>query len=46
MAGLGLALSNEIARLQNGALGVGDSDLGGGLFWLELPLWSDSSAAA
>ena len=45
-AGLGLALSNEIARLQNGTLGVGDGDLGGGLFWLELPLWTEAMAAA
>ena len=45
-AGLGLALSNEIARLQNGTLGVGDGELGGGLFWLELPLWSAAAAAA
>jgi signal transduction histidine kinase len=37
--GLGLALSNEIARLQQGALGVGDGELGGALFWLDLPLW-------
>lgn len=38
-SGLGLALSREIARLQDGALGVGDSEHGGALFWLELPLW-------
>jgi signal transduction histidine kinase len=45
-AGLGLALSHEIARLQNGALGVGDGELGGGLFWLELPVWREEAAAA
>jgi signal transduction histidine kinase len=45
-AGLGLALSNEIARLQNGVLGVGDGERGGGLFWLELPVWTDEAAAA
>lgn len=45
-AGLGLALSSEIARLQNGTLGVGDGDLGGGLFWLELPAWTEAVAAA
>ena len=36
-AGLGLALSRELAELQGGGLGVEDSDLGGALFWLELP---------
>ncbi len=45
-AGLGLALSHEIARLQNGVLGVGDGELGGGMFWLELPRWRDDEAAA
>jgi signal transduction histidine kinase len=44
--GLGLALSNEIARLQNGVLGVGDGGLGGALFWLELPVWTEAAAAA
>jgi signal transduction histidine kinase len=45
-SGLGLALSYQIARLQNGALGVDDSGLGGALFWVELPLWSEAVAAA
>jgi signal transduction histidine kinase len=45
-AGLGLALSHEIARLQSGTLGVGDGEFGGGLFWLELPLWSEKAVAA
>jgi signal transduction histidine kinase len=38
-AGLGLALSRELALLQGGRLGVDDGDLGGALFWLELPEW-------
>lgn len=37
-AGLGLALSREMASLQNGLMGVEDAKLGGLLFWLELPL--------
>jgi signal transduction histidine kinase len=37
-AGLGLALSREMARAQGGQMGVEDSDLGGMRFWLELPL--------
>jgi signal transduction histidine kinase len=45
-AGLGLALSSQIARLQNGALGVEDGEMGGSLFWLELPLWCEDAAAA
>lgn len=36
--GLGLALSREMARLQNGVLGVKDGELGGLCFWLELPV--------
>jgi signal transduction histidine kinase len=44
-AGLGLALSQEIARLQNGALGVEDADEGGARFWLEIPAWSQRAAA-
>jgi signal transduction histidine kinase len=39
--GLGLALSREMARLQNGVLGVKDGELGGLCFWLELPLWRE-----
>jgi signal transduction histidine kinase len=44
--GLGLALSQQIAHLQNGALGVEDSELGGARFWLELPLWRQAAHAA
>jgi signal transduction histidine kinase len=44
-AGLGLALSQQIARLQNGALGVDDAEGGGARFWLELPEWRRQSAA-
>lgn len=44
--GLGLALSHQMARLQGGALCVGDSELGGALFWVELPAWSGAVAAA
>jgi len=44
-AGLGLALSNEIARLQHGSLGLEDSELGGVKFWLDLPLWDDGGIA-
>lgn len=36
-AGLGLALCHEMAELQNGRMGVEDSDLGGMRFWVELP---------
>ncbi|OYX29662.1 MAG: hypothetical protein B7Y99_12775 [Caulobacterales bacterium 32-69-10] len=36
-AGLGLALCREMASLQNGRMGVEDSDLGGLRFWVELP---------
>jgi signal transduction histidine kinase len=39
--GLGLALSREMARLQNGVLGVKDGELGGLCFWLELPAWRE-----
>lgn len=45
-AGLGLALSYQIARLQGGGLGVEDGELGGACFWLELPLARDVAAAA
>ena len=44
-SGLGLALSREIARLQDGTLGVDDA-ADGSRFWLELPLWDESAAAA
>jgi signal transduction histidine kinase len=37
-SGLGLALCHEMAGLQNGCMGVEDSDLGGMRFWVELPL--------
>lgn len=36
--GLGLALSREMAQLQNGVMGVEDAALGGMCFWLDLPL--------
>jgi signal transduction histidine kinase len=39
--GLGLALSREMAQLQQGLLGVKDGELGGLCFWLELPVWRD-----
>ncbi|HTI66360.1 MAG TPA: ATP-binding protein [Caulobacteraceae bacterium] len=48
-AGLGLALSREMASLQNGVMGVADAELGGMCFWLELPLGKaqpESAAAA
>jgi signal transduction histidine kinase len=44
-AGLGLALSRELAALQGGTLGVEDGDLGGARFWLELPVWTETSGA-
>lgn len=44
-AGLGLALSQQIARLQNGVLGVDDAPGGGARFWLELPRWRELNAA-
>jgi signal transduction histidine kinase len=44
-AGLGLALSRELAALQGGTLGVEDGDLGGARFWLELPLWRETGEA-
>ena len=44
-SGLGLALSREIARLQDGALGVDDA-AEGSRFWLELPLWDSEAGAA
>jgi signal transduction histidine kinase len=44
-SGLGLALSREIARLQDGTLGVDDA-AEGSRFWLELPLWDDHSGKA
>jgi signal transduction histidine kinase len=44
--GLGLALSNEIARLQQGVLGVDDGELGGALFWLDLPPWRERAGEA
>ena len=43
-SGLGLALSREIARLQNGTLGVEDGP-DGSRFWLELPEWRAQSGA-
>lgn len=42
-AGLGLALSQEMARLQKGSLRIADS-AGGGCFWLELPLCDQEAA--
>jgi signal transduction histidine kinase len=45
-AGLGLAVSKQIAELQNGGLGVEDGDLGGACFWLQLPLWRRTAHAA
>jgi signal transduction histidine kinase len=45
-AGLGLALSRELAQLQGGSLGVEDGDLGGACFWLELPVWRAEEDAA
>lgn len=44
-AGLGLALSQQIARLQSGVLGVDDAPGGGARFWLELPRWRQLTAA-
>jgi signal transduction histidine kinase len=44
-SGLGLALSREIARLQDGVLGVEDA-ADGSRFWLELPLWPEHAGAA
>jgi signal transduction histidine kinase len=44
-AGLGLALSQQIARLQDGLLGVDDVEGGGARFWLDLPRWRQRSAA-
>ncbi len=43
-SGLGLALSQQIASLQNGQLGVEDGDLGGARFWLDLPVWTADAA--
>jgi signal transduction histidine kinase/ActR/RegA family two-component response regulator/HPt (histidine-containing phosphotransfer) domain-containing protein len=37
-AGLGLAISNRLARLMGGSLGYDDDPGGGSVFWLELPL--------
>ena len=46
-AGLGLALSQEMAKLQNGRLGVDRrGSLGGACVWLELPLARREDAAA
>lgn len=45
-AGLGLALSRELALLQNGRLTVEDGDLGGACFVLELPVWQAEAAQA
>ncbi len=44
-SGLGLALSREIARLQDGTLGVDDA-VDGSRFWLELPLWDTEVGVA
>jgi signal transduction histidine kinase len=44
-SGLGLALSREIARLQDGAIGVEDGP-DGSRFWVELPAWNAETAAA
>ncbi len=45
-AGLGLALSRELALLQDGRLGVEDGEIGGARFWLELPQWKAATAQA
>jgi signal transduction histidine kinase len=45
-AGLGLALSRELAQLQHGRLMVEDGDLGGARFVLELPCWNEGRTAA
>jgi signal transduction histidine kinase/ActR/RegA family two-component response regulator len=37
-AGLGLAISNRLAKLMGGSLGHDDNPGGGSMFWLELPL--------
>jgi PAS domain S-box-containing protein len=42
-AGLGLALSARLAKLLGGSLGHEDNPGGGSIFWLELPLGSDSA---
>ena len=39
--GLGLAISSELAKGQNGTISVADSDLGGALFTLSLPSAAD-----
>jgi len=44
-SGLGLSLSREIARLQGGELGIGESDLGGLCIWLQLPVWRPAVVA-
>lgn len=44
-AGLGLALSRDLARLQGGDIGVGDGELGGACFWLDLPVSAMKAAA-
>jgi signal transduction histidine kinase len=45
-SGLGLALSREIARLQDGTVGIDDC-AAGSRFWLELPEWpADQRVAA
>jgi signal transduction histidine kinase len=44
--GLGLALSREMASVQNGVMGVEDGELGGLRFWLELPAAQLRSVAA
>ena len=45
-AGLGLALSRELALLQSGRLTVEDGELGGACFVLELPRWESPAAQA
>lgn len=45
-AGLGLALSHEMARAQSGQMGAEDGPLGGMCFWLDLPLAGDLYRAA
>jgi signal transduction histidine kinase/CheY-like chemotaxis protein len=37
-AGLGLAISNRLAKLMGGSLGHDDNPGGGSVFWLQLPL--------
>jgi len=36
--GLGLSISKQLVELMGGAIGVGDREGGGSIFWIELPL--------